>query len=215
MPFSAIMAKGSSSFSSRSSSFSSSSRSSSSGFSSNRSSSSSSSSSKPSFSSSSGSSSGKSSYSNSKPKSSFDYAQQRQSLTPPKPKNDYVNDFKAKNAAKFPTTFETKPATRPSYIPPTATYNGQSRSIDYNPQTRSYGFFDDLGKFMVYDAITDLALKSFDNDEKIYVQNVSNLKEMELAAQQEEESTSPFAIFLLIFVGGIGILFFLGWLANQ
>lgn len=211
MPFSAILAKG---FSSSSSGFSS--RSSSSGFSSGRSSSSSSSG-KSSFSSSSSSSSsngvkspfsssssGKSSFSNSnssKPKTSFDYAQQRQSLTPPKPKNEYVNDFKAKNANKYPTTFDSKPTTRPSYIPPTTTYNGASRPIEYNPATRSYGFFDDLGKFMIYDAITDIALNNFKNDEKIYVQNVSELNKQEAVDLQQENEQSGVATFFLWFFG--------------
>jgi hypothetical protein len=79
-----------------------------------------------------------------------------------------VEDFKKQNAAKYPTTFDTPPATRPAYIPPTTNYNGQPRQIEYNPQTRSYGFFDDLGKFMIYDAITDIALDSFKKDTVAY-----------------------------------------------
>lgn len=209
MPFSAILAKGfSSSRSSSSGGFSSRSSSSSSGGFSSRSSSGSTSS-KSGFSSSSSSTS-KPSFSgssSSKPKSSFDYAQQRQSLTPPKPKNEYVNDFKAKNANKYPTTFDTKPATRPSYIPPTTNYNGTNRPIEYNPATRSYGFFDDLGKFMIYDAITDIALNNFKNDEKIYVQNVSELNKQEAVALQQENDESNVTNFFLWFFGiAIGIM---------
>lgn len=195
LPFSAIFAKGFSSSGSRSSS----------SFSSR----SSSSSSKPSGFSSSGSkpSSSNSYSSSSKPKSSFDYAQQRASLPKPKPKSEYVSDFKAKNANKYPTTFDTKPATRPSYIPPVTTYNGQPRNIEYNPATRSYGFFDDLGKFMIYDAITDLALKSFDNDEKIYVQKINNLNAQETAELQQQQKSSN--CFLKVILWILIIFFFI------
>lgn len=136
-----------------------------------------------------------------KPKTSFDYAQQRKSLTPPKPKEQYVADFKKNNQDKYPTTFNSQPTSRPNYIPPSTTYNGVNRPIEYNPATRSYGFFDDLGKFMIYDAITDIALDSFKKDETVYVQTVENLKQQEQIVKQQEESSSFWGwVFLVIVV---------------
>lgn len=133
-----------------------------------------------------------------------------------------MNEFKSKNASKYPSTFSTQPATRPSYIPPKTTVNGKEREIQYNPTYGGYGFFDDLGKFMIYDAITDIALDSFKKDEVRYVTQV---QEVEKKAQQAEQSAatnnvqnaenqkndegvSGKTVFAL-FLGGIAILSFL------
>ena len=193
--------------------FSSSRSSSSRGFSSSRSSSSSSS--KPSavkpsssgFSSSSSKPNSSGSVSSPKPKSAFEISQQRKAITPPPPKDKFVSDFKQKNASKYPTTFNTQPATRPNYIPPSTNYNGRDREVQYNPQTRSYGFFDDFGKFMVYDAITDLALGQFKTQEKVYIQTTEQLKKEETIAKVSEEenhNTIIFVVWLFIF----GLLIF-------
>lgn len=122
-------------------------------------------------------------------KSLFDSSSARRStLPPPKPKDEYIKDFRAKNAQKYTTTFDTQPATRPAYIPPTYNYGGKPRSVEYNPQTRSYGFFDDLGKFMVYDAITDIAMDSFRQDSNRY------------AASQSSNSGAGVGIFVILLV---------------
>ena len=161
------------------------------------------------------SSSGSVSKPNVAPKSAFEIAQQRKALTPPPPKDKFVSEFKQKSSSKYPTTFSTPPATRPNYIPPVTTYNGKQREIEYNPQTRSYGFFDDLGKFMVYDAITDIALGAFQKEEKVYIQTSEQLKKDEETAkvneykekEKEEDNFIFWIVFgtMLIFVVFIGI----------
>lgn len=190
--------------------FSSSRSSSSRGFSSSRSSSSSSS--KPSavkpsssgFSSSSSKPNSSGSVSSPKPKNAFEISQQRKAITPPPPKDKFVSDFKQKNASKYPTTFNTQPATRPNYIPPSTNYNGRDREVQYNPQTRSYGFFDDFGKFMIYDAITDLALGQFKTEEKVYIQTTEQLKkEEEIAKIKEEDNSILGYIGLFIIISSI------------
>lgn len=149
-----------------------------------------------------------------KPKSAFEISQQRKAITPPPPKEAFVNDFKKNNAGKYPSTFNTKPSTRPTYIPPVTTYNNKQRQIEYNPQTRSYGFFDDLGKFMVYDAITDLALGAFHKEQTVYVQKTEELKNAEEKAVQQEkenikktENDSNTLIIVSVVLGGILLLF--------
>lgn len=123
-----------------------------------------------------------------KPKNAFEISQQRKAITPPPPKDKFVSDFKQQNASKYPTTFNTQPTSRPNYIPPVTNYNGKNREVQYNPQTRSYGFFDDFGKFMVYDAITDLALGQFKTQEKVYIQTTEQLKKEEEIAKVNEEN---------------------------
>lgn len=141
----------------------------------------------------------------SKPKTSFDHAQQRVALPPPmKPKETYVNDFKAANAAKYPTTFATPPAQRPSYIPPTTVHNNVNYPIQYNPATQSYGFFDGLGKFMVYDAITNMAMKSFESDSRAHNQAVAaaNAANSQAASynSNEDEGSGWGTFFFWLFV---------------
>ena len=153
------------------------------------------------------SSSGKSSsgFSSSKQKSAFEIAQQRKAITPPPPKDTFVNDFKKNNAGKYPSTFATPPASRPTYIPPVTKHDGKDRPIEYNPQTRSYGFFDDFGKFMVYDAITDLALGAFQKEQTVYVQKTEELKKAEEKATAEElkqkETEENIMTGVFVFVG--------------
>lgn len=126
-----------------------------------------------------------------------------------------MNDFKRDNAAKYPTTFTTQPASRPTYIPPATTYNGSSRPVEYNPQTRSYGFFDDFGKFLVYDAITDIALDAFKKDEVRYVTEVKNVDAQANAhnaaviQSQKSEGTSGWVIFGVVLLGGFLLFVFL------
>ena len=125
------------------------------------------------------------------PKSAFQIAQERKALIPPPPKDKYVSDFKKNNASKYPTTFNTPPATRPNYIPPVTNFGGKEREIRYNPETRSYGFFDDLGKFMIYDAITDIALGAFQKEQTVYVEKASTLeKEQKDAVEKEQRATA-------------------------
>jgi len=138
-------------------------------------------------------------------KSAFEIAQQRKAITPPPPKDTFVNDFKKNNTGKYPSMFNTKPSIRPNYIPPVTTYNNRERQIEYNPQTRSYGFFDDFGKFMVYDAITDIALGAFQKEQTVYVQKTEELKKAEEKATAEElkqkESEENIMTGVFVFVG--------------
>ena len=225
MPFSNILnAKGSSSFSSSrsssSSGFSSSRSSGSSGFSSSRSSGSSSSggfssnrssgsSSTPKssgFSSSSGSSTGKSWFggSSSSSKNSFDHSAQRTKLTPFKPKEQYVSEFKAQNANKYPTTFTTPPAQRPAYIPQTTVVNNVHYPITYNQSAGGYGFVNALGTFMLYDAISDMAAHNYQRDAAAHVQ-------AQQVTYNDYDGDSGWGLgstlFLIFFLGLVAIVF--------
>jgi len=145
-----------------------------------------------------------------KPKNAFEISQQRKAITPPPPKDKFVSDFKQKNASKYPTTFNTQPTSRPNYIPPSTNYNGRNRDVQYNPQTRSYGFFDDFGKFMVYDAITDLALGQFKTQEKVYIQTTEQLKKEEEIAKVNEENENTI-LGIIAVLSTFGVIFAVGY----
>jgi hypothetical protein len=140
-------------------------------------------------------------------KNAFDRSQATRSVTPPKPKTEYVADFKRANAGKYPTTFSTPPAQRPSYIPPRTTYNGSQRDIIYNQQSGGYGFFDDLGKFMIYDAITDMAFNSHKQEEVRYVQAVNEELKVNVATKEENSNGWVGWVFGILFLLCLGVIF--------
>lgn len=142
------------------------------------------------------------------PKTAFDKSQAIRSITPPKPKEQYIADFKAQNAVKYPTTFSSPPAQRPSYIPPTTVYNGQSTTIYYNQQAGGYGFLNGLGQFMIYDAITNMATRAFDKDQTEYVRKVEEVKN-EPTYIKKESKFNWLGLFLCILaLGSFGYLFY-------
>jgi hypothetical protein len=151
------------------------------------------------------------------PKNAFDKSQAARYVAPPppiKPKNEYISDFRKNNASKYPTKFATPPATRPSYVPPTTTYQGQQREIVYNQSVGGYGFMDGLGQFMIYDAITDMASNAFKKDETVYVQQSKEydaaLKQQQIVTQQKDEGWTGMEIFLTVLVGGVGLFILAG-----
>ena len=153
------------------------------------------------------SSSNSSKSSSSTPKrSAFDVAAQRKAITPPAPKEKFVENFKAQNAGKYPTTFASQPATRPAYVPQTTTYQGQQRNIEYNQQAGGYGFMNGLGQFMIYDAITDMAFGAHEKEKVVYVEKTKALDaEHAAAVAAEKDEVSGWTIFWFI-LGGIVLI---------
>lgn len=156
------------------------------------------------------------------PKTAFDKSQAARSIrppTPPKPKSEYINEFRTQNASKYPTKFATPPATRPNYIPESTVVGGQQRPIIYNQSAGGYGFMDGLGQFMIYDAITDMASNAFQKDQVVYVQQAKeheNAVKQQQILEQKEEGMSAFQIFLLIVVLGIaGIVLWVFFFNNS
>ena len=72
--------------------------------------------------------------------------------------------FKKKNAAKYGSTYATKPATRPGHIPPTYVGSGGTTyNISYNQGHGGYGYMNSLGAFIVYNAMADIAMAPYYN----------------------------------------------------
>ena len=156
------------------------------------------------------------------PKNAFDKSQAARYVAPPppiKPKNEYISDFRKNNASKYPTKFSTPPATRPSYVPPTTTYQGQQREIVYNQSAGGYGFMDGLGQFMIYDAITDMASNAFKKDETVYIQQSKEydaaLKQQQIVAQQKDEEWTGMEIFLTVLVVGFGLFIVVAFISSN
>jgi hypothetical protein len=68
------------------------------------------------------------------------------------------NDTKVASQKTYsnPTSkFSSEPASRPEYIPPTYRNGNTSYNIVYNRGYGGYGYYDALGTFILYDALTD------------------------------------------------------------
>lgn len=74
-----------------------------------------------------------------------------------KDQSSAMNDFKAKNGSRYQNNFKTEPAVRPNYIPGRTNVNGQDRDVIF-VQGRGYGYYDSLGTFMMYDAMSDMMM---------------------------------------------------------
>lgn len=81
-------------------------------------------------------------------------------VAPVKSKSDFIADFRKTNEAKYPTTFTSQPTTRPSYIPATTTVGSASYNVDWNPTTRSYGYYSG-SVFTPYDPIVVLGNSAY------------------------------------------------------
>jgi hypothetical protein len=74
-------------------------------------------------------------------------------------------DFKKKNASKYTSTYASKPSTRPGHIPQTTMVGGKSTTIIYNQSGGGYGYMNALGTFMLYDAMSDMAMRPYYNQQ--------------------------------------------------
>lgn len=112
-------------------------------------------------------------------------------VAPVKSKADFMADFKKQNEAKYPNSFTSQPSTRPSYIPASTTVNGTSHNVDWNPTTRSYGYYNGP-VFVAYDPIHVIGSSAYTS----YVGSQPSV------VYHSQDSGSGILTFFLI-VGGI------------
>lgn len=74
-----------------------------------------------------------------------------------------ADNFKKKNAAKYASSYTSKPATRPGHIPQTTMVGGAQTTIIYNQTGGGYGYMNSLGTFMLYNAMADVAMDPYYN----------------------------------------------------
>jgi len=75
-------------------------------------------------------------------------------MTPKAQRSDIVNNFKTQNATKYTTTFVTEPTIRPAYVPQVYYVGGMNRTVYYDYNHGGYGYWNAVGTFMLYDALT-------------------------------------------------------------
>lgn len=72
-----------------------------------------------------------------------------------------LSDFKSKNADKFPSKYNSEPTKRPDHIPNQyKDSQGNTYNVTYNQQAGGYGYMNGLGAFIMYDALSDMAMAS-------------------------------------------------------
>ncbi len=75
-------------------------------------------------------------------------------------KTEALSDFKKKNSDKFVNKFDKEPPARPNYIPPSTSVGGNSYTVVYNPGYHGYGYYNSLGAWVMYDAMSDAIMLS-------------------------------------------------------
>lgn len=73
-------------------------------------------------------------------------------------RSEAVRSFEKANKDKYPSTYKTKPGTRPSHIPQQTTYNNRRYNVDYNPTYGGYGHFGPSGAWVAYSVFRDAAM---------------------------------------------------------
>lgn len=78
-----------------------------------------------------------------------------------KSRKQAVVDFKRKNSGKYKSTYAKKPDERPKHIPETyKDKSGNTYNVTYNQDRGGYGYMGPSGRWIMYDAMTDIAMMS-------------------------------------------------------
>lgn len=80
-----------------------------------------------------------------------------------KDRKSAATDFKKKNAAKYGSSYATKPATRPGHIPQSYASGGTTYNISYHQGYGGYGYMGPLGSWIAYNAMADMAMAPYYN----------------------------------------------------
>jgi hypothetical protein len=83
-------------------------------------------------------------------------------VAPVKSKTDFMADFRKTNEAKYPNTFTSQPTSRPTYIPSTTKVGSTSYNVDWNPTTRSYGYYSGT-MFVPYDPVMVIGSSAYNS----------------------------------------------------
>jgi hypothetical protein len=79
-----------------------------------------------------------------------------------------VRDFQTKHAAKYPSTFEREPGTRPPYIPQTVWVDRRSYPVYYDWRYGGYGYWDGP-VWRAYEVVRDAVMLNALMDRHQYV----------------------------------------------
>jgi len=77
-----------------------------------------------------------------------------------KTKTEAQTVFKQKYASTYTSTYATQPTTRPSHIPQTTKIGDKNVNITYNVNRGGYGYMSPSGSWIMYDAMSDVAMMS-------------------------------------------------------
>jgi hypothetical protein len=93
---------------------------------------------------------------------------------------DAKADFQKKYAKQYSSSFSSEPKTRPSYIPSSYSSNGRNYTVVYDRGHGGYGYYDALGTWMLYDAMSDAIMMNslMSNRGYYYGQPVANQDEI-------------------------------------
>jgi len=119
-----------------------------------------------------------------------------------KTKDEAVSSFKTNHGAKYTSTFPKEPVTRPTYIPQTTNVGGRDYNVSYNQDRGGYGYMNNLGTFMMFDAMTDaVVMSSLMNNHGYYHGSPYQASQPTVTNPQSQNSNSWIIwVFVIIFV---------------
>jgi len=121
-------------------------------------------------------------------------------IAPKVSREQSIAKFKQDNADKFPTKFSNEPTQRPAYIPQAQTDSyGTQRPVYYDRNQGGYGYWDALGTFIIFDALTDRANHSVPAT-TVYPSGSNNT----VTYHQTKSSNVGWTVFWIIIVVGLG-----------
>ncbi len=78
----------------------------------------------------------------------------------PKGRKAATEKFRKNNASKYNSKYDRKPTQRPSHIPSSTSSGGVTYNVTYNQGYGGYGYMGSGGRWMMYDAMADVAMMS-------------------------------------------------------
>lgn len=127
-----------------------------------------------------------------------------------------ASDFKAKYSNQYTSRYTTEPRTRPSHIP--RSYNG--RDVIY--RDGGYGYYDTMGRWMLYDAMSDAVMMSMLMNQHHYVVATPAVTHVAPAAHttvvHHESGFNIWKVLGTIFwiaVAVVALMFIIGAFANN
>ena len=115
-----------------------------------------------------------------------------------KTKEEAISSFKTTHGAKYTSTFPKEPVTRPTYIPQTTNVGGRDYNVSYNQDRGGYGYMNNLGTFMMFDAMTDAVVMSSLMNNHGYYHGSPYQATHPVVSQQSQNVSSGWIVFSVI-----------------
>lgn len=123
-----------------------------------------------------------------------------------KSRDEAISAYKTQNASRLTTSFKDEPKIRPAYVPQKTYVGGRETVIVFDRSHGGYGYYDAMGRWMLYDAIHDAANAAYfasmvDRSPEYVVVNQTPGAQVQVAHRGHPFIKFCFWVIALAFVG--------------